>query len=114
MERRRLTIKQLAKAAGVQIEAVRRYQRSGLLEEPESPQGRVRRYRQLDILRLQFIQRAQEMGFDLDEIAWLLKLGEQRAKGVAPKTGGRKLGKVRKRLAEIRQLVADIEGLIGT
>jgi MerR family mercuric resistance operon transcriptional regulator len=74
-----MTISRLAAAAGVHVETVRYYQRRGLLPEPERPMGSVRRYGPDDVGRLQFIRRAQAMGFSLDEIAGLLEVKGQRA-----------------------------------
>ena len=44
-----LTIGDLAKAAGVNLETIRFYQRKGLMPEPERPQGGIRRYDQNDL-----------------------------------------------------------------
>ncbi len=71
-----LTIGALAKTCGVGVETVRYYQRRGLLDEPKRPAGGVRRYGAETVARLGFIRRAQEVGFTLDEVKTLLKLGE--------------------------------------
>ncbi|MCZ3141058.1 MerR family DNA-binding transcriptional regulator, partial [Acinetobacter baumannii] len=39
-----MTIGALARAAGVNVETIRFYQRKGLLPEPDRPQGSIRRY----------------------------------------------------------------------
>ena len=39
-----LTIGVFAKAAGVNVETIRFYQRKGLLPEPDKPYGSIRRY----------------------------------------------------------------------
>ena len=70
----RLTIGRLAEMAGVGVETVRFYQRSGLLTEPERPASGYREYSQSDVRRIRFIKRAQTLGFNLDDIAGLLKL----------------------------------------
>ena len=44
-----LTIGALAKAGGVTVEAVRFYQRRGLLHEPDRPYGSIRRYGAADV-----------------------------------------------------------------
>src|SRR5690606_17155763 len=74
-----MTISRLAAAAGVHVETVRYYQRRGLLPEPKRAMGSVRRYGPDDVGRLQFVRRAQAMGFSLDEIAGLLAVKGQRA-----------------------------------
>ena len=61
-----MTIGGLAKAAGVNVETIRYYQRRGLLSEPERPPGGIRRYSAADIDRLTFVKPAQQLGFSLD------------------------------------------------
>ena len=50
--RDRMTIGRLAKAAGVNVETIRYYQRRGLIEEPTRPPGGQRRYADSVIKRL--------------------------------------------------------------
>ncbi|MGH8085563.1 MAG: MerR family transcriptional regulator [Lysobacter sp.] len=107
------TISRLAASAGVHIETVRYYQRRGLLHEPERPAGGVRRYGPTDVTRLQFIRRAQTMGFALDEIADLLKLTGERSCEQTRQLTQRKLADVRLRLAELRQLERDLEQMVA-
>ena len=70
----RMTIGKLAEAAGVGVETVRFYQRSGLLPEPERPMSGYREYADDDARRIRFIKRAQTLGFNLEDIVGLLKL----------------------------------------
>lgn len=70
----RLTIGKLAEAAGVGVETVRFYHRSGLLAEPERPRSGYREYSQADVERIRFIKRAQTLGFGLEDARGLLKL----------------------------------------
>ena len=44
-----LTIGVFAKAAGVNVETIRFYQRKGLLPEPDKPYGSIRRYGAADV-----------------------------------------------------------------
>ena len=69
-----LTIGQLAKDAGVNIETIRYYERRGLIPEPPRRKSGYRQYGSDFVLRIQFIKRAQELGFSLNEIAELLAL----------------------------------------
>ena len=68
-----ITIGKLAEQAGVSVETVRYYQRSGLLSEP-ARQGAYRHYGDDHVQRLQFIRRAKDAGFSLDEIRQLLDM----------------------------------------
>jgi MerR family mercuric resistance operon transcriptional regulator len=70
-----LTIGQVARRAGVGIETVRFYERQGLLSRPaRSPSSGYRLYEEEVLARLQFILRAKELGFTLNEIKELLSL----------------------------------------
>lgn len=68
------TIGRIAAAAGVGVETVRFYEREGLLVKPERSNGGYRQYRADDVRRIQFIQRAKDLGFSLKEIGELLEL----------------------------------------
>lgn len=65
---------QLAKQAGVNLQTVHYYERRGLLPEPPRRESGYRQYGKDDVARIQFIKRAQEVGFTLNEILELLNL----------------------------------------
>jgi MerR family mercuric resistance operon transcriptional regulator len=69
-----LTIRQVARSAGVGVETVRFYERQGLLEEPARKDSGYRQYDEGVVARLRFIRRAKELGFSLKEIKELLAL----------------------------------------
>lgn len=106
------TISRLAASADVHVETVRYYQRRGLLPEPSRPQGGVRHYGPSEVARLQFIRRAQTMGFTLDEIAGLLEVRGKRACEQTRKLTEQKLADVRQRIVELRQLEQDLASLV--
>jgi MerR family mercuric resistance operon transcriptional regulator len=70
----KLTIGNVAKAAGVNVETIHFYERRGIIDQPEKPQTGFRRYPPEVIARVRFVQRAQELGFSLREITELLDL----------------------------------------
>lgn len=72
-----LTIGQLAKVAGVNVETIRYYQRIQLIDEPAKPAQGYRSYPTDTVARIRFIKRAQELGFSLDEITDLLSLNDR-------------------------------------
>ena len=76
MSNKPLTIGALAKAADVNIETIRYYQRIGLITEPDKPIRGYRVYPKETLKRIKFIKRAQKLGFSLQEINDLLQLGE--------------------------------------
>ncbi|NQZ06933.1 MAG: MerR family DNA-binding protein [Algicola sp.] len=82
MKKQPLTIGRLAKAAGVNIETIRYYQRLDLVHEPQKPAGGFRHYPVSVIDRVRFIKRAQQIGFSLKEIKQLLSLGSKQCTDV--------------------------------
>ncbi|MEJ2644559.1 MAG: heavy metal-responsive transcriptional regulator [Gammaproteobacteria bacterium] len=68
------TIGKLARAAGVNIETIRYYERQGLLEAPPRSAAGYRRYTPAAVRRVRFIRQAKALGFSLGEIAELLAL----------------------------------------
>jgi len=66
-----LTIGRLARAADVNVETIRYYQRRGLLDVPAKPASGRRRYSSNAVRRLRFIKRAQWLGFTLEQASLL-------------------------------------------
>jgi len=104
-----LTIGAFAKAAGVNVETIRFYQRKGLLPEPDKPLGGIRRYDPAVLARLRFIKTAQRLGFSLEEVGDLLKLDDGSSCREAREQAERKLADVRGKIAEL----ARIEGVLA-
>lgn len=71
---KKLTIGQLAKRAGVNIETIRYYERRGLIPEPPRNKSGHREYSLGEVKRTEFIKRSQALGFSLKEISELLSL----------------------------------------
>jgi MerR family mercuric resistance operon transcriptional regulator len=109
---RDLTIGKVARAAGVNVETVRYYQRSGLVPEPPRPAGSVRRYSDETVARLRFIKRAQELGFTLAEVRRLLALGDPQSCAKARALAAEKLSLVRARIADLDRIRAVLESLV--
>ena len=107
-----LTIGRLAREAGVHVETIRYYQRRGLLAEPKRPAGGVRRYGADAVARLGFIRRAQAVGFTLDEVMALLKLGETPNCRGARSLAARKLELVDSRIRDLGRMRRALAGLI--
>ncbi|HCT59522.1 MULTISPECIES: MerR family transcriptional regulator [Acidobacterium] len=97
----RMTIGKLAEAAGVGVETIRFYQRSGLLQEPERPILGFREYTKEDVRRVRFIKRAQMLGFSLNDIAGLLKLDGPQTCRVAHDLALAKLHLVEEKIAAL-------------
>ncbi len=69
-----MKIGEVAKAAGIGIDAIRFYEREGLIEKPGRKPSGYRAYEPDVVLNLRFIRRAKELGFSLNEISELLSL----------------------------------------
>lgn len=107
-----LTIGVLASEAQVNVETIRFYQRKGLMQEPDRPQGSVRRYGAQDLGRVRFIKSAQRLGFSLDEIALLLKLDDGTHCDEAREQAQHKLRDVRAKLADLQRIEAALADLV--
>lgn len=108
-----LTIGGVAKAAGVNVETIRYYQRLKMLEEPARTLGSVRRYADATVARVRFIKRAQELGFSLAEIQRLLRLEDPQSCGEARGLASEKLALVESRVADLQRLRGVLKELIG-
>ncbi|HET7809974.1 MAG TPA: MerR family transcriptional regulator [Steroidobacteraceae bacterium] len=107
-------IGKLAERAGVSIDTVRYYERSGLL----APQARLasgyRRYSEIQVSRLRFIRRAQELGFSLKDIRELLGLSKLRDVARVKRAAERKLAEVEERLAALTRVRDGLATLVAT
>lgn len=70
----KLKIGQVAKQAQVNIDTIRYYEKEGLLPKAERSESGYRLYTEDAIAHINFIKRAQELGFSLHEIQELLAL----------------------------------------
>lgn len=69
-----MKIGEVARRTRFTVEAIRFYEKQGLIEEPpRSPSG-YRQYAEGVVARLDFIQRSKELGFSLREVEELLAL----------------------------------------
>ena len=108
-----LTIGRLAKAAGVNIETIRYYQRRGLVEEPTKPLGGHRRYAAAAATRVRFIKRAQQLGFTLEEVSGLLRLEDGQSCRETRVLAERKLVLIEERIADLIRMRRMLKGLIA-
>jgi MerR family transcriptional regulator, mercuric resistance operon regulatory protein len=70
-----ITIGELSRLSGVNIETICYYERVKMLAPPPRTAGGRRIYGFNDLRMLVFIRRARELGFSLDDIRALLRLG---------------------------------------
>lgn len=106
-------IGQLARAAGVGIDTVRYYERSGLLEPAQRLASGYRRYGETELRRLHFIRRAQRLGFSLAEIKDLLAISGRRDVRAVRKAAQARLRDVESRIAELQRVRDALTGLVA-
>lgn len=100
-----LKIGDVSKKTGIGIEALRFYEKSGLLDKPPRTGSGYRVYDPSVIKRLAFIKQAQALGFSLDEIKRIVL---DARKGQSPcdevrEIVGRRLEELDERMRELRR-----------
>ena len=99
-----------AKQTGLSIDTIRFYQKSGLLKPPARTAGGYRVFSETEIAELQFIARAQDLGFSLAEIKELLSLRNQKGRA-CPEVRGLihcRLQNVRQKIVALKQLESEL------
>lgn len=99
-----LKIGEVSKESGIGIEALRFYERSGLLGKPVRSESNYRLYDEGVLERLAFIKKAQTLGFSLDEIKRII--ADARS-GASPCDDVREI--VRRRLAELDERMREMK-----
>ena len=102
--RRMLKIGEVSKRSGVGVEALRFYEKSGLLDRPSRTYSGYRVYGEDVLERLAFIKQAQALGFSLDEIR---RIVEDARKGQSPCDEVREI--VRRRMAELDERLRELK-----
>jgi DNA-binding transcriptional MerR regulator len=106
-----LQIGTLAQQTGLTVDAIRFYEKSGLLKRPARTEGGFRLFRREDAADLRFIQKAQELGFSLREIRELLILQREDVEACSHVDDllDQKLATVREKIAELKKLERSLE-----
>jgi MerR family transcriptional regulator, mercuric resistance operon regulatory protein len=99
-----LSIGELSRRTGVNIETIRYYERINMLPAPPRTGGGRRAYGSGDRRILAFIRRSRELGFSLNEVRALLALSAEEAPGSCAQV--RKLAAAH--LTEIRRKIDDL------
>ena len=108
-----LTIGQLAREAGVNIETIRYYERRHLLRQPPRTDAGYRQYSGQDLWRLQFIARAKQLGFTLAEIATLVGPASGSSSDSVVALARAKMEALDKHLAELSDTRSRLERLVA-
>jgi MerR family transcriptional regulator, mercuric resistance operon regulatory protein len=101
-----LTIGKLSKLTGVNIETIRYYAKIKLLLAPSRTESRRRIYSAKETRILAFIRRSRELGFSLDEIRALLRLGgpEKASCHEVREIAAHHLDDIRAKISDLRKL----------
>ena len=101
-----MKIGEVAKAADMGIDAIRFYEREGLLPKPARRPSGYRIYSPDVVLSLRFIRRAKELGFSLKEISELLSLETDPGARAADvmKVAEAKLGDIEERIRALQRM----------
>ena len=102
----KLSIGQLATAAEVGIETIRYYEREGLITAAGRTAGNYRYFDHKEVQRLQFIRRAQQLGFKLAECRSLLDLQEGGSRAQVRQLASRHLTDIQARIADLQRMQA--------
>lgn len=110
-----MKISEAARAANVNVETIRFYERRGLIEQPRKPAfGGFRSYSDDTVDRIQFIRKSQTIGFSLQEIEELLNLSVDPDADCADSLehAQAKLAEVKRKIASLEAMKASLEALI--
>jgi DNA-binding transcriptional MerR regulator len=107
-----LRIGQVAQRTGLSVDAIRFYEKSGLLARPARTQGGYRLYQEREVADLEFIQKAQRLGFSLNEIRELFSIQRHPPEVCVHVRDmiAQKLGVVRAKIVELQRLEMDLAG----
>ena len=109
-------ISQTAKAAGLNAQTLRYYERRGLLPKPPRRGSGYREYPADAVQIVRFIKRAQELGFSLDEVEELVRLrgvrkGERhRVRAIAE----RKIADIDEKIAQLQSMRDALDQLVDS
>ena len=107
---------EVARQTGVNIQTLRYYERRGLLPEPPRRDSGYRLYDQRAVNVVQFIKRAQSVGFSLNEVEALLELaaGGPENCDAALEVARQRIAELDRRIADLRAMRASLRSLMAT
>ena len=106
-----LQIGTVAVRSGLTVDAIRFYEKQGLVAKPQRSSGGFRLYNEGDLDRLSFVSRAQALGFSLVEIRELLLL-RNAGSGTCSHVHdllNQKLTAVQQKIADLRKLESQLK-----
>jgi Hg(II)-responsive transcriptional regulator len=109
-----LPIGKVASYSGISVDAIRFYERNGLIPEPARRESGYRDYPQETVFRLKFIRNAKELGFTLAEIRELLGLQILEESGCesVQKLAAKKILVVKEKIQSLVRIQCALEDLL--
>lgn len=102
-----LRIGEVAAQSGVSIETIRFYEREGVLSPPPRNSSGYRAYSPDTVHRLQFVRRAKELGFTLNEVRELLELRTHPTDPCQPVDA-----RVEEKIIAVQEKIADLQRIL--
>jgi len=111
-----LSIGEVAREAGVNVQTLRYYERRGLVEAPGRTDSGRRQYPADTVRLIRFIKRAQGLGFTLKEVEGLIALRQTRGRDRANvrRLATAKLAEVDEKIARLRAIRKAVAALVET
>jgi MerR family copper efflux transcriptional regulator len=121
-----MRIGEVARAANVNVQTLRFYEREGLMAKPPRTRAGYRDYDRKDVYRVQFIRSCQDIGFTLRDVREVLDLhrvlaSPDRALALKPaaqarflKAAARRLELIDEKLAVLDRMRSDMAALVAT
>ena len=108
-------IGKLARDTGLSVDAIRFYEKEGLLRKPPRSQGGFRLYTARDVDHLHFIRCAQELGFSLAEVRELLLIQNKNTHACTQVRDfiHQKLASVRQKMNDLKKLEHSLKAALG-
>jgi DNA-binding transcriptional MerR regulator len=118
MERERgpFQIGEVSKEAGTSIDAVRYYERLGLLEKPIRSEGGFRLYSRETIEKIRFIKKAQALGLTLGEIKGIMQCSKEGLKSccdLVRRLFTKKVEEFESKIMELERMKKDLKTLLS-
>lgn len=109
-----LQIGQVAKKTGLTVDAIRFYEKSGLLPRPPRTASGYRLYRDREVADLEFIRKAQHLGFSLHEIRELFSIQRHPGDACAHVRDliAAKLCAIHAKIADLQKLETDLSSAL--
>lgn len=110
-----MKISEAAAASGCHLETIRYYEQAGLMPKVRRKDNGYREYSEEEVDRLRFITRGRELGFSLDEIRSLLRLGSDTTLscGEIDEIARGHLAEIRSKIRELSRMAKQLEHTIN-